>query len=281
MDRKKLIRTAVIIFIIIASLIALEVSIRGINTAINNHKEAKENEKNEEIYKDTEEYKEEKFLENVISEFGKLMNEKNVDSLYELMNEDYMDFRFNNSKDEFTKYISKYFPSGEAEYELQTYDNLYGRYLCRFLCFDDSNYVSYKLLVTPKAENTYDVIFDTFDTLTKLNGSISKKENMEYSLLYMVKQDSKYLYMVELENVGKDALEYQYENVILNNTRGYTYYFNTGNEKITLKPGEKLRCQYVFDGEEIGLYDHVSIDINLIEVSTGQKINIPVYIDEY
>ena len=42
MDRKKLIRLASIVFIVIVTLIVLEVSIRGINTAIVDYKEKKE-----------------------------------------------------------------------------------------------------------------------------------------------------------------------------------------------------------------------------------------------
>ena len=281
MDRKKSIRLASIVFIVIVTLIVLEVSIRGINTAIVDYKEKKENQKNEEIYKNTEEYKEEIFLENVVTKFGELLNKRDIDSLYELVNEDYKNYRFNGDKEKFAKYIEKYFPSGENEYELQTYENLYGRYLCRFLTFDKSNYASYKLIVTPKKNDTYDVMFDGIDTLTKLNGNISQKGNINYSLLYMAKQDGKYMYMVELENKEASEKEYQYESVVLKNTRGDTYVFNVEGRKITLKPAEKTRCEYVFDGEKIGLYDHASINIDLIETSTGRKLNIPVYINEY
>lgn len=281
MDRKKLIRLASIVFIVIVALVVLEVSIRGINTAIVDYKEKKENKKNEEIYKNTEEYKEEMFLKNVVTKFGELLNKKDIDSLYELMNEDYKNYKFNGDKEKFTKYIEKYFPSGENEYELQTYENLYGRYLCRFLTFDKSNYASYKLIVTPKENNMYDVMFDSIDTLTKLKGNISQKENINYSLLYMAKQDGKYMYMVEFENKEASEKEYQYESVVLKNTRGDTYVFNVEGRKITLKPAEKTRCEYVFDGEKIGLYDHASININLVETSTGRKLNIPVYINEY
>lgn len=281
MDRKKLIKIAVIILIVIFALAILEISIRGINTAVNEYKNAKNEQKNEEIYKNSEEYKEEQLLEKVVSEFGKLLNKKDVDSIYELLNEDYKEYKFAGNKEEFERYISKYFPSGEAEYELQTHDNLYGRYRCRFLMINNANYVSYKLLVTPKADNTYDIIFDDFDTLTKKDNILSQKGDVKYSLKYVIKNGEKYIYVVEFENVGKATLEYNNESVVLTNTKGNTYQFKPSDKNLTLKPNEKVKCEYTFAGEYIGLYNHDSIKINLQESTSNISVSFPLYIEEY
>lgn len=277
MERKKLIRLALIICIAIIALITFELSIRGVQTGINKYKDYVKEKKEEEARKETTEYKEEMYLENVVAEVGKLLNEKNIDALYELTNDEYIDYKFQNSKEEFSKYISNYFKSGEAEYEFQSYENEYGRYACRMLASYNETYTSYKMLVKPKTEGKYDIILDNIDSLNRVKENSKNNGNLQYSLKYTGIKQGKYLYILEIENISQDTLEYSYDSVSLKNSYGNSYNFNVDGLKLSLLPGVKTRCEFLFSGKDIGLYEHTRIDINLKD-SRGLSKSISLYL---
>lgn len=277
MERKKMVRIAIIVFISIVALIVVEVSLRGIKTVIDNHKEKVENEQKEEKIKETVEYKEEKYLENVVSEIAKLLNQKNVDALYELTENIYIDYKFQNDKEKFSNYISNYFSSGEREYEFQTYENKYGRYICRMLAAGDGGVVSYKFLVKPKENEAYDIIFDDIDFLKEYEETPIVLKNLQYTLKYTGKNFNNYFYVLEIKNVGTKKIEYVYDSVSLKNSYGTTYEFDASGLELSINPGEKARYEYVFSGSNIGLYEHTRIDVKLKDLK-GNSENFSVYL---
>lgn len=278
MERKKLIRVALIILITIIALIIVEVSIRGIHTGIKSYKEYIEKREDEEAILETTEYKEEKYLENVVATVGKMLNEKDTDALYELTNEEYRDYKFQNNKEEFSKFISNYFTSGEAKYEFQSYENEYGRYVCRMLAFYNGTYNSYKLLVKPKEDEKYDIILDEIDALSKSKENLRMDGNLQYSLKYTGIKQGYFFYVIEFENTSKNNLEYVYDSVVLRNSYGNSYNSNATGSKLNLVPGVKTRCEFLFYGKNIGLYDHTKLEMNLKD-SNGNSREITVYLE--
>lgn len=278
MENKKLVRLALIAFSGIIVLIIAEVLIRGINESIAERKKLAEIEREKELYESTPKYEEEIFLEGVVGDFVGLLNSKDKDALYEKINEEYKDYKFNSNKDVFYEYIDQYFDN-DAEISLQAYEKVNGKYLCSILSLTSGEYSSFKVLVTQNEQDgSYDIIFDNIASLEKITNVSQKKGNLSITLLYKMTASGACSYTVEYKNLGKEVT-YTHGDVTLKNTRGNEFYFDAQNEAIELQSGESARMEYVFSGKGINLYANTMLEIDLKD-STGVKHDLTLYLSE-
>ncbi len=278
MERKKLIRISLGILASIVILIVVEVSIKGVNNVIAEKKKLAEIQKQQEIYENTPKYAEEVFLENVVSDFTKIVNQNDFSTLFEKLNVDYKDYKFNNSKEVFLEYIDDKFPSGDITFTFQDYKKLYGKYLCRILASVNDNYSSFQVLINQLDENgSYDIILNDMNALEKIENNSITKSNIKASLIYKVTLSGSCTYMVEYENIGNSDVNCTYNSIELTNTRGYEYFNKTENLSICLKPGEKSRAEYVFSGKGINLYSNTEL---IISLKDGNNMEFNFFLDE-
>lgn len=279
MERKKLIRLAFIVIAGIVVLVTAEIVIRALNDVAVEKKKISELEDERKKYESTPKYEEEVFLEGVVADFMELLNSGDVDSLYEVLNEDYRDYKFNNNKEEFSSHINKYLKDN-AELTLQTYENVNGKYLCRILSYENELYSSFQVLITQNEQDgAYDIIFDDITSIKKMSNKSQKKENIQYTVLYKVIAEGACSYTVEYKNIGNEDINYTYEDVTLSNSRGYSYSFDASSLALSLKPGETKREEYIFSGKGLNLYSNTTLGLTFKENGTN-KLEFSIHLME-
>lgn len=259
MNRKKLIIFALIIILLIAILI---------NVGDSSKDTKKENVQIENIqYEDTEEHKEEIKLTGVINGLQTLLNEKNLDKLYELIDEDYRDYKFENKKELFDDYMNSYF-SDDAELSLQTYEKVSNTYICRILSHVKDEYKSFPIIIKEEKDGLYSIILDDISHIDKKDISQTNTKGLEASILYYIAKDDTAIYLIEYANKSKEQITYELEEASLYDSYGYSYYAKTNLETIQLKAGEKVRQELYFNDKEIHSYVKMDLELNFKDNSS-------------
>lgn len=279
LEKKKLIRLAVIVMVAILALVIVENIIRGVsNVVVEREKESMRKEE-QEIYESSDKYAEEVMVEGIVSDFVKLLNNKDVEVLYNLIDADYKDYKFNNDKESFSTHISEYMGEN-AEFELQTYEKFSGRYKCRILSKNDGIYSSFQVLITrDETTGSYSLIFDTFDSIEKIDQVIVKNGNVEGNVLYKITANGICAYTIEYKNIGTKDINYSFEKVVLNNTSLYEYSADVTDLSISLKPGETIRKEHIFNGNGLNLYDNTVLNVTLCD-EKSERIGLRFSLDE-
>lgn len=276
MERKKLIRIAIFVLIIIAGLIIAENSIRGVGYLVENKKEKDKLKEQENIYINSEEYKKKEMLEGIVSDFVKLLNSNSIDALYDLIDLDYRDYKFQNKKELFEDYIKSYI-NNNSKITLQTHQKINGKYLCRLLSESNEELKSFVALIEPEEDNSYNVIFDNITSIEKMSEVYKGKTNIEYQLLYKVMAENVCSYTIEFSNPTKNSINYNYDTIKLRDTYGNSFFVDTNNLKISIEPGEKIRENIVFYDNRIHDFPKTYFDIALKDVN--ENINyISIYL---
>ena len=277
MDKKKLIRLSLIVLTCIIILVIAEVIIHAVINAETERKRLAELEKERENYEATPKYEEEVFLDSVVADFMQLLNSKDIDAIYDVIDEDYKDYKFNNNKELFIEYINPYLGS-DAEFSMQTYEKFSGKYLCRILSYSNEEYSSFQVLITPKGDS-YSIALDNIVSIEKIHGISQEKDNILATVLYKVTANGACSYTVEYKNVGEKDINYTHENVTLKNTRGYEYKFDANKSLISLKKGETIRKEYIFSGKGINFYYNTNLNITFSDLKNNIH-NIYLYLAE-
>lgn len=278
MEKKKLIRVAIFIVSIIVMLILVENSIKGIGNLIENKKENHKSKEKEQIYLNSEEYKETVMLEKIVSDVVELLNNNEIDKIYNLIDADYKDFKFENKKVLFEKYIKEYI-NVDSKITLQTYEKISGRYVCRLLSEHDGKLKSFLALIIPNENSDiYSIIFDNITSIEKENKSI-EKNNIKCEILYNVTAKQTLTYTVEFTNLGKSNVDYACENVAVKDTFGRTFESQIKDFKISLKPGERKRENITFYNGSIHSFPKTMLEFNL-KNKNNEELKFDMYIEE-
>ena len=278
MSRKKLIRLAIFIIGVIVVLIVVENSIRGIGNLVEERKEQKEYEEKRKQYESSEEYKEEQMLVGVVADFSELLKNKDIDTLYDLIDENYKDYKFQNQKEIFAKYIEKYLKD-DVELSLQTYEMLNGKYYCSILSTDSEGISSFVALIDPNEDNSsYTVIFDNISNIEKINKKYINSMNIECNVIYKVTAEKTCIYTAEFTNLNESDINYTIERISLINTKGNGFSATTDDTNIILKSGEKTRKNLVFYASGIHSFPVTRLIVDLKDTN-GQVQTMDIYMD--
>ena len=273
LKRKKLLAIAGVVIVLIVSLIVVENSIKGINNALENKDQTLNLEEQKKLYENSKEYKEELKLTGIIYDFQKLLAEKNLGKIYDLIDEDYKDYKFQNNREKFDDYMSSYILD-DAELSLQTYQKVNGRYVCRVLANNGEVYNSFIVLICPSDDETsYTLIFDNISSIKKKDLTITR-DNLKINVLYAVSAENTLVYLVEYTNTGKKDIRYEYENVNLKDSNDNTFTTTSKQESITLKPGESTRQELVFYADNVHLYSKSFLSIAFKGISSEIVIDM-------
>lgn len=276
LERKKLIRIGLIALMLMIGLIILENSIRGTKNIVLHIKENKESKEQEKAYEQTEDYKEELEIKKQFAEIEKLLNEKNVDELYDMLDDAYKDYKFENNKEKFETYIQKYMLPN-IKLTLQDYELKGNTYKCRILKEESGEYTSFLMSFKKVADNDkYKLIFDNIISINKMEKKFTSK-NIKCDMLYEVILDEILVYNVEYKNIGKTDIEFKCEAVTISDSHSTEYIAQKQDDIITLKPGETIRKNIIFSGESINRFSKEQITINLKD-SNQNEIIISEYI---
>lgn len=277
MEKKKLIRIGLIALALMIGLIIFENTIRGTKNLISDIKEKREGEERKETYEQSAEYQKEVELNNCFSEIVKLLEEKNTDKLYELLNDNYKDYKFENSKEKFEEYMQKYM-TVDAKLTLQDYEQSGNTYRCRVLRENASGeYTSFAMsVIMITGESKYQVLFDNIVTLEKTNIKLSKG-GIECNILYKATSNGVLNYNIEYKNVGKTDISFECLSIVVSDEHSGQYTAQNQQETITLKPGETKRQNAVFMKDDVNMFTKKHIVIQLKD-SNQEIIELSKYI---
>lgn len=261
MERKKLIRIAIITIIVIIILIIVENSIRGIGSLVEKNRINKELEEKKEIYQNSEEYKETVMLEGVVADFVELLKNNDIDALYNLIDTNYKDYKYQNKKELFEEYIKQYVNSN-SNISLLTYEKISGRYVCRLLSENGENIKSFVVLIKPE-NGLYTLIFDNITSIEKVSKGVKNQNDLECNVLFNVTAKQVSLYTLEFVNLSGKEMNYTIENVTIRDTYGNEFKATFDNKKIELKSDEKERKDVVFNSSEIHKFPKTILDIEM------------------
>lgn len=279
MSRKKLIRLALLVIIAIVSLIILENSIRGIKNFAEEKKEQKIEEENSEKYESSEEYKEEQLLTGIVGEFAELLKNKDVDKLYSLIEENYKDYKYQNSKEAFEKHMEKYMKN-DVNLSLQTYEIKNNRYYCRILSESEEGVSTFVALIKPTPDNTsYTVIFDNISSITKMEKTYKDSSNIECNVIYKVTAEKTCIYTIEFVNSNNKEINYSLNSATIINSKGESYSSKVEDKSINLRPGENIRKNLVINASGVHSYPVTSLIID-IKDENGKVKSMQVYMDD-
>ena len=272
MERKKLIIIATFIVIIIVSII-IENFIRGIGRIIENSKESKIEQQQIENYKETEEYKETVKLEGIVGDVVELLNDRDFDILYSLLDSNYKDYKFQNNKGIFDEYIKEYINEG-SKVILQTYERINDKYVCRLLSENRGKFKSFLVLIgINESDNSYNIIFDDITSIKEENKSM-ELDNLKYDIKYIVTAKSTLIYTIEFTNLSNKDINYKLNSVSIRDTSFNEFITEEKNLDISLKPGELVRKNLTFYSGKVHKFPKVSLDFHI----NGMVVNM--YIED-
>ena len=279
MERKKLIIIACILIVLMIGLMLLEASrhgnhmiLEGVSQAIADWKIARD-------YEHSDEYKEEKKLEGVVHEVEELLKSSNINTLYELTNPIYLEYKFENDKKLFTEYMSKYIGEN-IELDFQSYQKKGNMYACTLISRSEGKSSTLYVLIIPEneEETKYTLIFENLNKLSKETLEVSSNELGIKSRIKFVATASKTLILVvENENISNSEINYQYDSVSLLDTSSHSYELSTiKGQRITIRPGEKTRETYRFMNNNIFQYPKNSLKITFSDTD-GKSVGSLIY----
>lgn len=278
MEREKLIRLAKFIGIILLIVIIVENSIKGIGNALEKKKIKDKEEEKIQNYQNSDEYKETVMLESVISDFVEVLNSNDIEKLYNLIDLNYKEYKFQNDIEKFKEHISTYV-NKDSKISLQSYNLVNGGYLCRLLSENDENLKTFMVLIDKKeSTEEYSIIFDNITEIKKIDNS-QNIDGLECNILYNITLDKTLVYAMEFTNTTSQNIAYTYLNAELRDTDYNIFRSNTKEFKINLKPGESIRKDIVFYNEQIHMLPKRFYIINFKNQSNLEK-NLTIYVGE-
>ena len=276
MERKNLIRLAKFIGIILLIVIIVENSIRGIGNVIERKKIKDKEDENTQKYQNSEEYRETVMLEGIVADFMELLNSNDLEKLFDKIDVNYKDYKFQNDIEKFKEYIKNYV-NIDSKITLQTYDEVNGGYLCRLLSEYDEKFKSFVVLINKKEEN-YSLIFENITEIKKVNKSWSI-DGLECNIIYNTRLENTKVITMAFINTTSQNINYTYTGSKLRDTRYNIFNSNVAEFKIELKPGESIRKDIVFYNSQIHLFPKVLYEINFKNQNGIQK-DLTMYVEE-
>lgn len=242
-------RVGLIIFLMFAILILSENLIRLI-ARVSEETVVKIDEKKEhEIYMSTEEYKNEVYIEASIEKTIQLLKSGDYETLLETTDSDYAKAMNLNSAEELRIYLLEYFGNPE-DIKLIDFEKIGGRFICTVNVKLTNEMMRKVMIVTPKDDDTFTVIFDNVLLLKNYDGSKSVQSGkIKYELISKITREGDYICTFEMTNQTNKTIEGSLENMVVVRTDRVKYSpADVENLKeIVLAPGETKFLSYRLD----------------------------------
>lgn len=242
-------KTFLLIFLIIAVLVLSENLIRLIARVSEETVVKIDNKKEEEKYQATEEYKDEVYIEASIAEALELLKNEDYEALYAVLDPEYAIAMNIDSAESLKDYMLLYMGT-PSDIELLEFEEVNERFVCTVNVNVQSEIMQKIVLVTPKENDEFTVIFDNVSLIKNYNGTkIIEDEKLKYELISKVTREGDYICTFEMTNNTNKTLEGTLENmkIVKTNRKKYSPLNIDELQNIVLAPGETKFLRYRID----------------------------------
>ncbi|MBQ6860933.1 MAG: hypothetical protein IJO08_04745 [Clostridia bacterium] len=242
-------RVFLIVFLVVAILILSENLIRLIARVSEQTVVKIDDKKKEEIYQSTQEYQDEVYIENSIEKAIALLRNEDYEGLYNVLDKEYAVAMDIDSSEALRVYLLEYFGT-PTNIELIEFEDVNERFICTVNVELQDEVVQKIMLVTPKEDDSFSLIFDNVSLILNYNGAkATASTKLKYELISKITREGDYICTFEMTNNTNKTLEGSLENMFVVKTNRKKYYpLNAEDLKdIVLAPGETKFLRYRID----------------------------------
>lgn len=242
-------RVFLIVFLVVAILILSENLIRLIARVSEQTVVKIDDKKQEEIYQSTQEYQDEVYIENSIEKAIALLRNEDYEGLYNVLDKEYAVAMDIDSSEALRVYLLEYFGT-PTNIELIEFEDVNERFICTVNVELQDEVVQKIMLVTPKEDDSFSLIFDNVSLILNYNGAkATASTKLKYELISKITREGDYICTFEMTNNTNKTLEGSLENMFVVKTNRKKYYpLNAEDLKdIVLAPGETKFLRYRID----------------------------------
>lgn len=278
MNKRKLKPQVKVILIILGSILALillENIIIGINTLLRNFSAQREYNKQQELYEQTPEYKQEKYIAESVEKTINYIKEENYEELFKLIDPEYKEVFAIDSVEKFKEIVKDYIGEQPKDVTLLDYGMQNGRYVCSIAIQKEGVLENTEILVTPLSNGEFNVVLDNVRSIKRINNEIyTLDKEIEYNLKYIVEKNDERFLIFDVKNKTSKNIVGSYENTILRKTDRRNYELKNVEElqKIELPSNETVRISFVFDNTNSYAFPDDMINMNF-RTENGNEIN--------
>lgn len=242
-------RVFLIVFLVVAILILSENLIRLIARVSEQTVVKIDDKKKEEIYQSTQEYQDEVYIENSIEKAIALLRNEDYEGLYNVLDKEYAVAMDIDSSEALRVYLLEYFGT-PTNIELIEFEDVNERFICTVNVELQDEVAQKIMLVTPKEDDSFSLIFDNVSLILNYNGAkATASTKLKYELISKITREGDYICTFEMTNNTNKTLEGSLENMFVVKTNRKKYYpLNAEDLKdIVLAPGETKFLRYRID----------------------------------
>lgn len=245
---KKIVKGVLICLGIIIGLILIENAIRGSVKVAEHVKNNSEIKKEQKEYEASDEYKEDNYVEKCIKSAFEYLKNENYEAIYGMITPEYKDFKQLKGVEELKKQIQDYLGTFDTA-SLLDYKTLYERYSCKVALTSNGKMNVKKVMVTPKDNGDFTIIFDDIDTIIvgdKRHNYTDKK--IKFNILYEVKYSDRKIYVADVTNISDKQIEGTFEDSSIYRTDKVAYKPQKDDSiNVSIAPNETARVNLIFN----------------------------------
>lgn len=263
MDKRRVFKICISVFLFFVAMAVIEIAIRGISKGISNVvNNVKEKKEQEEIYNSEPEVTKrnvKEFVDNVL----KALQDDDYDYVTHCLDRRYLIYFFDNDKEKVKNSLSNFIGS-ESNYQITNISDTEQRYYVNIgFTSGDNFYTKYITVFGTNVEN-YRLMFGYYDYIVS-SDYYKKVNNLSFDNNFNYSVDGKVVYPIDIINNSGEQVEIEFNKKYLLGITG-TPIECDGPDKIIIKPNEKQRIELSSKNinEDI-LYLNMDIKINGIE----------------
>ncbi len=272
---KPQVKVILIILGVILGLIIIENIISGISIFIRNKRAQAEYNRKQEIYQQSDTYKEEQKISEFLNQMVTYLSEKNYEELFKLVDPEYKDSLNIATVDEFKMIVEDYLGKDVKNVKLNEYYLFNDRYVCEVFVEKEDLTDLADILVTPKGNDDFYIILDEVQSLKKFDNTYRiYNEDLTYNVKYIIKKADAKTLVIEATNNTSNNMVGSFANTILVKSGSISCGVKNTDEvrKVELPAGQTVTVSLTFNDEKYSIYNDESININLL-LENGETIS--------
>lgn len=260
---------AILIFLgIIIFLILLENGLNALGKYAETHKYQKEYEQKQEEYKETPKYKEEQYVAECVEKTIELINAKDYEKLYNLLDPTYKEIFEINSVEIFKEVLKERWGGVIDNVSLADHHLEANRYVCKISISEGDLITQRELVVTPVDGENYYVILDDIKYIEEMTEDYTiGNSSLAYKLTHKIHKNEQMIYVIEITNKTKSPIVGSLENSVLQRTNRIKYNLLNKDELVNVTipaDGVKRVLMAYTDKSSVQYYDDsLNIDFKM------------------
>ena len=271
MGKNNFIKIGFIILGVFIVLAIIEISIRALSGKISEFSEnRKEEKKQEEIY-NSDEARTERRIQEFINVFYKAVEDKDYNYVWQIINETYRKYKFNDDINNLKTYLQSEFILGDS-YVVTGVGKNGGLYQVLVGISSGDKYTSryFTIDIDEENENLFMIMFGEYYSIDEMD-EVTSNEKIECRLDYYCVSPEIETYVLNIKNISEQDINITFKNTTWGGYNGRKYN-GTKPDAISLKTNESKRVEVYFSrrGNEAS---YLLLDLDISGEETSIKLN--------